>query len=54
MVVNNVLITLNIGVSSTPDTIPSTGDFIVNCKDGLLLITDYEGEVTVGEMLSGA
>ena len=32
----------------------STGHFVVNCKDGLLLITDYEGEVTIGEMLSGA
>ena len=32
----------------------STGDFIVNCKDGLLLITDYEGTVTVGEVLSEA
>ena len=29
----------------------STGDFIVNCKDGLLLITDYEGKVNVGDIL---
>ena len=29
----------------------STGDFIVNCKDGLLLITDYEGKVNVGDTL---
>ena len=32
----------------------STGDFVVSCKDGLLLITDYEGAVTVGEVLSEA
>jgi len=32
----------------------STGDFVVGCKDGLLLITDYEGTVTVGEVLSEA
>ena len=30
----------------------STGDFIVNCKDGLLLITDYEGKVNVGDILT--
>ena len=29
----------------------STGDFVVNCKDGLLLITDYEGKVNVGDTL---
>ena len=29
----------------------STDDFIVNCKDGLLLITDYEGKVNVGDIL---
>ena len=29
----------------------STGDFVVNCKDGLLLITDYEGKVNVGDIL---
>ena len=29
----------------------STGDFIVNCKDGLLLITDYEGKINVGDTL---
>ena len=30
----------------------STGDFIVNCKDGLLLITDYEGKVNIGDILT--
>ena len=30
----------------------STGDFVVNCKDGLLLITDYEGKVNVGDILT--
>ena len=29
----------------------STGDFVVNCKDGLLLITDYEGKINVGDTL---
>ena len=32
----------------------STGDFVVNCKDGLLLITDYDGEVNVGGLLSSS
>tara|TARA_B110001454_G_scaffold218234_1_gene245675 strand:+ start:3503 stop:4414 length:912 start_codon:yes stop_codon:yes gene_type:complete len=30
----------------------STGDFVVNCKSGLLLITDYDGEVNIGDVLS--
>ena len=30
----------------------SKGDFVVNCKDGLLLITDYEGKVNVGDILT--
>ncbi len=32
----------------------STGDFVVNCKDGLLLITNYEGKVNVGDLLSSS
>ena len=30
----------------------STGDFVVKCNDGTLLITDYEGVVNKGEFLS--
>jgi methionyl-tRNA formyltransferase len=30
----------------------STGDFVVKCKDGVLLITGYEGLVNKGELLS--
>ena len=32
----------------------STGDFVVNCIDGLLLITDYDGEVNVGDILNSS
>jgi len=32
----------------------STGDFVVNCNDGLLLITNYEGKVNVGDLLSSS
>nr|AIF20321.1 bifunctional UDP-glucuronic acid decarboxylase/UDP-4-amino-4-deoxy-L-arabinose formyltransferase (arnA, pmrI) [uncultured marine thaumarchaeote KM3_89_C12] len=30
----------------------STGDFVVKCSDGTLLITDYEGVINKGEFLS--
>ena len=30
----------------------STGDFVVKCKDGLLLVTNYDGEVDVGDLLN--
>ena len=30
----------------------STGDFVVKCNDGTLLITEYEGVVNKGEFLS--
>ena len=30
----------------------STGDFVVKCNDGTLLITDYEGVINKGEFLS--
>jgi len=29
----------------------STGHFVVNCNDGLLLITDYDGKVALGDIL---
>ncbi|MDC0211816.1 formyltransferase family protein [Candidatus Nitrosopelagicus sp.] len=29
----------------------STGDFVVKCKVGLILITDYDGEVNTGDIL---
>lgn len=30
----------------------ATEDFLVNCKDGLLLVTEYGGEVKVGKVFS--
>ena len=30
----------------------STGDFVVNCNSGLLLITEYDGDVDIGDILS--
>jgi len=32
----------------------STGDFVVKCKDGLLLVTNYDGEVDVGDLLNSS
>ena len=29
----------------------STGHFVVKCKDGLLLVTDYDGSVTLEDIL---
>ncbi len=32
----------------------STGHFVVKCKDGLLLVTDYDGSVTLGDIMGEA